>query len=132
MRAEREFLVQCLAGGDPGWSYLSEPSDAHFTYEITRRARAHLTSHVGDPLSGLSEDEPDLGAFVSSIVHEAAERTVSQEAVLRMSILQLEERRINREIRRAEHEGDHRRQGQLAADRQRVRGDLDAVMGQTA
>jgi DNA primase len=132
MRAEREFLVQCLAGGDPGWSYLSEPSDAHFTYEITRRARAHLASHVGDPLSGLSEDEPDLGAFVSSIVHEAAERTVSQEAVLRMSILQLEERRINREIRRAEHEGDHLRQGQLAAARQRVRGDLDAVMGQTA
>jgi DNA primase len=132
LRAEREFLVQCLAGGDLGRSYLSEPSDAHFSYEISRRARAHLVACIDDPLAGLQENEPELGAFVNSIVHEAAERTLSQEAVLRMSILQLEERRINREIRKAEHDRDHPRQSELAAARQRVRGELDAVMGQTA
>jgi DNA primase len=132
LRAEREFLVQCLAGGDVGRSYICEPSDAHFSYEISRRARAHLAAHLDDPLADLHENEPDLGAFVNSIVHEAAERTLSQEAVLRMSILQLEERRINREIRQAEHDRDHSRQSELAAARQRVRGDLDAVMGQTA
>jgi DNA primase len=132
LRAEREFLVQCLAGGDVGRSYISEPSDAHFSYKISRRARAHLAAHIDDPLADLHENEPDLGAFVNSIVHEAAERTLSQEAVLRMSILQLEERRINREIRQAEHDRDHSRQGELAAMRQQVRGELDAVMGQTA
>jgi DNA primase len=132
LRAEREFLVQCLAGGDVGRSYISEPTDAHFSYEISRRARAHLATRMDDPLADLHENEPELGAFVHSIVHEAAERTVSQEAVLRMSILQLEERRINREIRKAEQERDHARQSELAAARQRVRGDLDAVMGQTA
>jgi DNA primase len=132
LRAEREFLVQCLAGGDVGRSYICEPSDAHFSYELSRRARAHLAAHIDDPLADLHENEPDLGAFVNSIVHEAAERTLSQEAVLRMSILQLEERRINREIRQAEHDRDHSRQSELAAARQRVRGDLDAVMGQTA
>jgi hypothetical protein len=49
-----------------------------------------------------------------------------------MSILQLERRRIEREIGRARREGDHRRQSELAAAEQRVRGELDAVMGQTA
>jgi DNA primase len=132
LRAEREFLVQCLAGSDLGRSYISEPSDEHFSYEISRRARAHLVAHLDDPLAGLPENEPELGAFVNGIVHEAAERTLSQEAVLRMSVLQLEERRINREIRRAEHDRDHSRQSELAAARQRVRGELDTVMGQTA
>jgi DNA primase len=132
LRAEREFLVQCLAGGELGRSYICEPSDAHFSYEISRRARAHLVAHFDDPLADLHENEPELGAFVNSIVHEAGERTLSQEAVLRMSILQLDERRINREIRQAEHDRDHSRQSELAAARQRVRGDLDAVMGQTA
>jgi hypothetical protein len=62
----------------------------------------------------------------------AQEQPASPEAVLRMSILQLEKRRIEREIRRAAHEGDHVRQSELAAAEQRVRGELDAVMGQTA
>jgi DNA primase len=132
LRTEREFLVQCLAGDDLGRSYLSEPSDAHFSYEITRRARAHLVARVDDPLAGLPDDEPELGAFVNRVVHEAAERTLTQETMLQMSLLQLDERRINREIRRAEHDGDYSRQGELAAARQRVLGELGAVMGQTA
>jgi hypothetical protein len=49
-----------------------------------------------------------------------------------MSILQLEKRRLEREIRRAAQAGDHSRQSELAAAEQRVRGELDAVMGQTA
>ena len=57
---------------------------------------------------------------------------MTAEAVLRMSILQLEGRRLEREIRRAAQEGDHSRQSELAAAEQRVRGELDQVMGQTA
>jgi DNA primase len=132
LRAERDFLIQCLAGGDPGRSYLSGANDAHFSYDITRRARAHLVAGLDDPLAGLPEDDPELGAFVNGIVHEAGERPPTQEAMLRMSLLQLDERRISRDIRQAKHQGDHLRQSELAAARQQVLGELGAVIGETA
>jgi hypothetical protein len=62
----------------------------------------------------------------------AQERPPSEEPVLRMSILQLEQRRIDREIRRATQDGDHARKGELAAAEQRLRDELGTVMGQTA
>jgi DNA primase len=130
--AEREFLVQCLASGELGRSYLSQPTHAHFSYETTRRAREHLVAHFDDPLADLPEDARELGELVHGVAHEAGQRAPSQEAMLRMSILQLEERRIQREIRQVKHEGNHQRQSELAAAYQRVRGELDAVMGQTA
>ena len=49
-----------------------------------------------------------------------------------MSILQLERRRIEREIRRASQDGEHARKSELAAAEQKVRQELGAVMGQTA
>ena len=129
-RAEREFLSRCLASAELGRSYLSRPSDEQLSSEATRRARAHLAAHFDDPLVGLPEDEPALAALVNDVAHAAQEQPPSSEAVLRMSILQLEKRRIEREIRRAAQEGDHRRQGELAKADQQVRGELDAVMGQ--
>ena len=132
LRAERDFLIQCLAAGDPGRSYLSGANDAHFSYDITRRARAHLVAGLDDPLAGLPEDDPELGAFVNGVVHEAGERPPTQEAMLRMSLLQLDERRISRDIRLAKHQGDHLRQSELAAARQQVLGELGAVIGETA
>jgi DNA primase len=131
-RAEREFLARCLASNALGRSYLSLPSDDQLSSDATRRARAHLAAHFDDPLAGLPEDEPALAALVTDVALAAQEQPASPEAVLRMSILQLEKRRIEREIRRAAHEGDHARQSELAAAEQRVRGELDAVMGQTA
>jgi DNA primase len=132
LRTERDFLIQCLAGGDPGRSYLSGASDAHFSYDITRRAREHLVARLDDPLAGLPEEDPELGAFVNGVVHEAGERPPTQEAMLRMSLLQLDERRISRDIRLAKHQGDHLRQSELAAARQQVLGELGAVIGETA
>jgi DNA primase len=131
-RAEREFLARCLASDDLGRSYLSLPSDDQLSSDATRRAREHLAAHFDDPLAGLPEDEPALAALVTDVALAAQEQPASPEAVLRMSILQLEKRRIEREIRRAAQEGDHTRQSELAAAEQRVRGELDAVMGQTA
>jgi DNA primase len=131
-RAEREFLARCLASGDLGRSYLSIPTDEQLSSDATRRAREHLAAHFDDPLADLPEEEPALGRLVSEVVHAAGSQAPSPEAVLRMSILQLEKRRIEREIRRAAHDGDHARQSELAAAEQRVRGELDAVMGQTA
>jgi DNA primase len=131
-RAEREFLSRCLASDDLGRSYLSLPTDDQLSSDATRRAREHLAAHFDDPLAGLPEDQPALAALVTDVALAAQEQPASPEAVLRMSILQLEKRRIEREIRRAAQGGDHARQSELAAAEQRVRGELDAVMGQTA
>jgi DNA primase len=131
-RAEREFLARCLASAELGRSYLSLPTDDQLSSDATRRARAHLAAHFDDPLADLPGDEPALAALVTDVALAAQEQPASPEAVLRMSILQLEKRRIERAIRRAAQEGDHTRQSELAAAEQRVRGELDAVMGQTA
>jgi DNA primase len=132
LRAEREFLVRCLASGDLGREYLSRPTDDQLSSDPTRRARTHLVAHFDDPLAALSEDDAALGALVTDVALAAQEQPASPETVLRMSILQLEKRRIEREIRRAAQAGDHARQSELAAAEQRVRGELDEVMGQTA
>jgi DNA primase len=131
-RAEREFLARCLSSGDLGREYLSRPTDEQLSTDATRRARGHLVANFEDPLAGLSEDEPALAALVTDVALAAQELPPTDQSVLRMSILQLEKRRIEREIRRAAHEGDHARQSELAAAEQRVRGELDEVMGQTA
>jgi DNA primase len=132
LRAEREFLSRCLASGELGRGYISLPQDEQFSSDATRRARKHLATHFEDPLAGLPEDEPTLAALVTDVALAAQEGSPSPEAVLQMSILQLEKRRLEREIRRAAQEGDHARQSELAKAEQQVRGDLDSVMGQTA
>ena len=96
-----------------------------------RRARDHLLARFDDPLAGLPEDDPALAALVTGAVVEAEESEPAGEGVLRMSFLQLEARRVERELRKAADEGDLARQDQLAAARQRVRSEMDAVMGQT-
>jgi DNA primase len=131
-RAEREFLARCVGSADLGREYLARPTDEQLSSDATRRARAYLLEHFDDPLAGLSDRDPALGALVNAIVHAAEEHPPSSEPLLQMSILQLERRRLEREIRRAAQDGDHSRQSELAAAEQRVRGELDEVMGQTA
>jgi hypothetical protein len=130
-RAEREFFADCLASGDLGRRYLSEPTDDQLTSDVTRRARDHLARHFDDPIADLPESEPALGRLVHEVVHTAARKPPSEETILRMSILQLERRRLEREIRRAEHAGDHARKSDLAAALQGVRTQLDTGIGQT-
>ncbi|HZG48649.1 MAG TPA: DNA primase [Thermoleophilaceae bacterium] len=131
-RAEREFLVRCLSSGELGRDYLARPSDEQFASEAMRRARAHLIASFHDPLAGLPEDDPATAALVTSIATAAQERPATHEAVLRMGILQLEQRRIERELPRASRDGDRARQTELTSAQQRVREELGAVMGQTA
>ena len=132
LRAEREFLTRCLSSGEVGREYLSRPADDQFSTDLLRRARDHLVLHFDDPLAALPEDDPALGALVNDVAHAAHELPPTAEPVLRMSILQLEQRRIDREIRRASQDGDHARKSQLAAAEQKVRDELGTVMGQTA
>jgi DNA primase len=130
--AESEFLTLCLASGELGRRYVSQATDDQFSSEVMLKARRHLVSHFDDPLVGLHEDDIELGALVHDLAHAAQGRSTQSESRLRMSILQLEKRRLEREIRRAPQEGNHARQSELAAELQRVRGELDEVMGQTA
>ncbi len=132
LRTEREFLTRCMSSGELGRQYLARPLDEQFSSDLMRRARDHLVAHFEDPLAALPEDDPGLAALVTDVAVAAQERPPSEDLILRMSILQLEQRRIEREIRRATQYGDHARKSELAAADQRVRHELDSVMGQTA
>ena len=132
LAAERAFLAMCLASGELGRSYLSRLTDEHLSSAATRSARAHLIARFDDPLAGLPEDDPAVAALVTGVAMAAQEQAEATEPVLRMSFLQLELRRIEREIRRAAAEADHPRQDELAGARQDVRREMDTVMGQTA
>ena len=130
--AEQSFLAACLASGELGARYLGLAADEQFSSETMLRARDHLAAHFEDPLAGLSEDDGELGKLINDVVQAALALPVQPESTLRTSILQLEGRRIDREIRRAASAGDHARQTELAAAAQRVREEMGQIVGQTA
>ena len=65
------------------------------------------------------------------IVQIADEGEVAEQA-LRLSYLQLELRRVERDLRAAEHRSDFERQRHLWGERESVRGEISDLMGQTA
>ena len=130
--AERAFLAMCLASGELGREYLGRLDDGHLSFPSTRGAREHLVSRFDDPLAELPEDDPAVAALVTGVAMEAQERPEALAPALRLDFLQLEQRRIEREIRRAANESDLARVGALAEARQDVRREMDTVMGQTA
>jgi DNA primase len=130
--AERAFLTMCLASGEVGRQYLGRLSADQLSSAAVRDAREHLVSRFDDPLAELPDDDPAVAALITGVAMAAQEQAEATEPVLRMSFLQLELRRIEREIRRAAAEADHPRQDQLAGARQDVRREMDTVMGQTA
>jgi DNA primase len=132
LAAERAFLAMCLASGELGRDYLGRLSNEHLSSAATRDAREHLVSRFDDPLAELPADDPAVAALITGVTMAAQEQAEATEPVLRMSFLQLEQRRIEREIRRAANESDLSRVGQLAGARQEIRREMDTVMGQTA
>jgi DNA primase len=130
--AERAFLAMCLASGELGREFLGRLHDGHLSFPSTRGAREHLLTRFDDPLAELPEDDPALAALVTGVAMEAQERPEALAPALRLDFLQLEQRRIEREIRRAANESDLARVGALAEARQDVRREMDTVMGQTA
>jgi DNA primase len=129
LAAERAYLSMCLASGSLGREYLERLSDEHLSSAALRSARTHLVASFDDPLAGLSEDDPATAAIVTGVAMAAQEQGEATEPALRMSFLQLELRRIERAMRRAD---DGERRMELAGARQQVRRDMDRVMGQTA
>jgi DNA primase len=131
LAGEREFLALCAGAGRLGREYLDRVSDHHLSSDTMRRARDHLREHFDDPLDAAPDDDPVLAALVTGVAMRGQEEMAS-EALLRMSFLQLEHRRVERGLRRAQRDGDLVLQRELAGARQEVRRELDLVMGQTA
>jgi DNA primase len=132
LAAERAFLAMCLASGTLGRQFLDRLSEEHLSSGATRAAATHLQAAFDDPLADLPEDDPAAAALITGVAMAAQEQPEAPEPVLHMSFLQLELRRIERELRRAAAEANHARQDELAGARQDVRREMDTVMGQTA
>jgi DNA primase len=130
-RSERVFLSLCLGLGERGREYLERSSPEQFATELMRRAHLHLLTHTGDPLADLTPAEQDLASAVMEIVKLADEGPVAEQA-LQLSYLQLELRRVERDLRTAEQRSDFERQRHLWGERESVRGEISDLMGQTA
>jgi hypothetical protein len=127
------FLSLCLGLGDRGMEYLERSRPEHFATDLMRKARLHLLTHTGDPLADLGPDDKSLASAVMEIVQDADEGGVAeQEQALRLSFLQLELRRVERDLRTAEQRSDFERQRHLWGERESVRGEISELMGQTA
>jgi DNA primase len=132
LAAEQSFLAMCLAAGELGRDYMERLRPGHFSSDAGRRARDHLAANFEDPLAGLSQEDPAVEALVTGAAMDALDQQGISESVLRMDFLQLELRRVERELRRAGEQGDWSKQNELARAKQDVRTELDSVMGQTA
>jgi DNA primase len=130
-RGERSFLAMCVGRGELGHRYLLRLTDDHLTSAPMREAREWLKAHFDAPLAGLESEEPTRAALITDVV-TLAEEEPSNEAVLRLSFLQLELRRIERALRHAERGGDFERQRELWGEREGVRDAITGVMGETA
>jgi DNA primase len=132
LESERIFLANCLRAGAKGREYLELLTPAHLSSTLMQRARDHLLAHLDDPLAGLDSEDGELSALVAGIALRADEGEEAEAPLLRMSFLALDLKRVDREIRRARADGGHERQSELAGERQRVRREMDAVMGEVS
>lgn len=129
---EQVFLAHCLSAGELGRTYLGRLSPEHLSSIALRRAKDHLMTHFNDPLTDLDAEDREFSALVAGIALRADQGEPAPEPVLKMSFLALDLRRVDRAIRQARADEDYERQGELAGERQRVRKEMDAVMGEVA
>ena len=127
-RGERAFLAMCVGQPELGRELLEQVGDGHLS-ERMRHLRDHLLEHLDDPLAELPDD-PDRTALVTEVAM-LAEAEPSSEAALRLSFLQLDLRRVERDLRRAAESRDFGRQGELLREREGVRERIAKLMGET-
>src|SRR4051794_2987396 len=128
-RSERTFLSMCV-GSELGKEYLERLERAHFSYEPFWRVREHLLRNWDDPLIALPDDDESFPVLIKDVVLRAENDDVSAD-VLRLTFLQLDLARVNRGLRMAEQSQDFDSQRMLAKDRQRLRDQIDELMGLT-
>jgi hypothetical protein len=119
----------CLAEPSQGREYLGRLDDDHFSSDPLRRVRDHLLGHFEDPLAELPDEDPSLAALVTEVAMRGQEEQTSPEG-LRLTFLQLELQRVDRQLRRAAREEDFERQRALWPVRESVKVQIDELMGQ--
>jgi hypothetical protein len=126
-RAERDFLVQCLALPSAGAEALSalDPEQA-FTNELMRRAAAHLRDHLDAPAEGVAPEDSELAGLVAQLAVRAAQQRGST-AALEGASLTIELQRIDRAIAARRGQGDV---APLSAQRAELRHRLDRAIEQ--
>jgi len=118
-RSERAFLATCVSSGESGRSSLARLSDDHLSSSTLRQARDWLLRHFDAPTAGLATEEPELARIVGEIVVRASSEPASEHA-LELAFLQLEQRRLEREIKTAAESGDFDRHRELSVERSQV------------
>jgi DNA primase len=105
-RAERAFLVQCLALPSAGAQALRDlDMDQAFTSELTRRAARHLREHLAAPAEGVPAEDTELAGLIAELAVRAA-RGRGSAAALEGEALNLELLRLERAITAARGSGD--------------------------
>ena len=121
LEPEAAFLATCLASGEVGHKQLSEMSPERVLLAADAARRASTSWRASTiRLPGLEDEEPALGQLVAAVVARADGQDPASEPNLRLSFLQLEQRRIDRELRRASEAADRPRQDELARSRART------------
>jgi DNA primase len=128
-KPETTFLALCLAAGAAGRDQLRGLSDAHLTSGQVREARDHLAEHFDDPLDGLSEITPQVAALISGIALRAEELRPIEPMALRRSFLNLDLRRIEREMRHARQDDERTRLLELSQEHQRIKAAMGEAIG---
>jgi DNA primase len=119
-RAERTFLVQCVAVPSAGAEVLaSVDPDQLFTSEPLRRAARHLAERTDAPLSDLPPDDDQLARIVADLVARAGRTPDVSATRVEHALLVLERSRLDRAIRRSRVDGSMD-VGRLAREREQV------------
>jgi DNA primase len=127
-RAERTFLVLCVAVPDAGRAALAAiDPDEHLTSAALRRAARHLAEHLDAPLAGIDEDA-DLAPVVQDLLARAGRYPDASEDRLEHARLVLELARLDRAIRRARGESGSDTSA-LAREREEVLKAVRALVG---
>jgi DNA primase len=130
-RPELAFFAMCVREPDLGEEFVRQLADGHLSSPLMQRVRDHLRENLRDPLANLDSGDPDLGIRVTEVTLLADKEPASKEA-LKFSFLQLDLRRVERELRLAQERSDFDLQRQLWAVRETVRKEIADLMGQTA
>jgi DNA primase len=128
-RAERAFLAMCVSQPDVGRDLLEQAGAGHLSDHL-RPVRDHVLAHLDDPLAELPEDE-ETARLVTEVAM-LAEAEPTSAPVLRLSFLQLDLRRVERELSEAVKARDFDRQGQLLREREALRERITELMGAAA
>jgi DNA primase len=126
-RRERSFLAMCVAAGELGREYLERVDADYFSSDVLRRGRAHLVGHYDDPLADLPIDDPPLTALITDV---AMREQAGDPRSLALAFEQLALDRVQRQIRRAQRDGDLGRLRELGPEQMRIKDQINELMGQ--